>query len=56
MSKSDEENKELNKKRRIPLEKKFMCKKINDILYGYLQSIATFIPKQFLINSSEVNI
>ena len=37
-------NKELNKKRRIPLEKKFMCKKINDILYGYLQSIATFNP------------
>lgn len=44
MSKLDEENKELNKKRRIPLEKKFMCKKINDILYGYLQSVATFNP------------
>lgn len=44
MTKLDEENKELNKKRRIPLEKKFMCKKINDILYGYLQSIATFNP------------
>lgn len=37
-------DKELNKKRRIPLERKFMCKKINDILYGYLQSIATFNP------------
>lgn len=37
-------NKELNNKRRIPLEKKFMCKKINDILYGYLQSVATFNP------------
>ena len=44
MDKSDEENKELKKKRRIPLEKKFMCKKINDILYGYLQSIASFNP------------
>ena len=44
MSKLDEENKELNKKRRIPLQKKFMCKKINDILYGYLQSVATFNP------------
>ena len=44
MNKLDEENKELNKKRRIPLERKFMCKKINDILYGYLQSVATFNP------------
>ena len=28
-------------KRRIPLDKKFMTKKINDVLYGYLQVKST---------------
>ena len=28
-------------KRRIPLDKKFITKKINDILYGYLQIKST---------------
>lgn len=42
--------------RRIPLEDKFMVKKINDILYGYLQSIS-YIDKDKVrfVYKSEVN-
>lgn len=44
-------------KRRIPLDKKFMTKKINDILYGYLQVKSTLNTKTNMryIKKDDVN-
>lgn len=45
-----------NNLRRIPLENKFMVKKINDILYGYLQTISYIDKNQVrFVYKSEIN-
>ncbi len=41
--------------KRIPMEDRFMKKKVNDILYGYLQSVSQFDGKTTFVYKDRVN-
>lgn len=49
------ENNEIKHPRRMPTEGAFMSFKIDDIIYGYLQGIATYNPEVKMVYLSEVD-